>query len=219
MTLGAKINQTKYDFFKWRYELAVPRKLALALGMAALTGLLAQLKIMLPWSPVPITGQTFAVLLAGVLLGKWWGGASLAIYAGLGAAGVPWFQSFGGGAAYLSGPTGGYIFGFILAALFLGYFTDKYVRSRSFLAMLGLMLFADFVLIYGPGLLQLNLWLNLVKGTPASFGHLLMIGAVPFLAGDATKAVAAALIARVVTPKASYGKETDADKWSAWKLP
>ena len=80
----------------------------------------------------------------------------------------------------MAGPTGGYIVGFILAALFLGYFTDKFVRSRSFLAMLGLMLFASFILIYVPGLLQLGLWLNLVKGQPASFGHLLMIGAVPF---------------------------------------
>jgi biotin transport system substrate-specific component len=219
MTLGARINRTKYDFFKWRYELSIPRKLVLALGVALLTGLAAQLKFFLPWSPVPVTGQTFAALLAGVALGTWWGGISLAIYAGLGAAGIPWFQSFGGGLAYLSGPTGGYIIGFILAALFLGYFTDKFVRSRSFIAMLGLMLFADFVLIYGPGLLQLNLWLSLVKGTPVSFGHLLMIGAVPFLAGDALKAVAAAGVARAVTPKAAYARETDAHKWSEWRLP
>jgi biotin transport system substrate-specific component len=219
MTLGARINQTKYDFFKWRYEVSIPKKLALACGMTIVMGLLAQIRVHVPWSPVPFTGQTLGVLLAGVALGAWWGGISMAIYAGLGAAGVPWFQSFGGGLAYLSGPTGGYIIGFILAALFLGYFTDKYVRSRSFLAMLGLMLFADFVLIYGPGLLQLNLWLNLVKGTPVSFSYLLTIGAVPFLAGDATKAVVAALIARGVTPKAAYGKEKDAEKWANWRLP
>jgi biotin transport system substrate-specific component len=219
MTLGTIINQKKYDYFKWRYELTVPRKLALACGVAIMTGLLAQLKVFLPWSPVPITGQTFAALLAGVMLGTWWGGISMAIYAGLGAAGVPWFQGFGGGLAYLSGPTGGYIIGFILAALFLGYFTDKYVRSRSFLAMLGLMLFADFVLIYGPGLLQLNLWLTMVKGTPVSFGQLMIMGAIPFIAGDITKAAAAALIARGVTPKAAYGKEQDAAKWTNWRLP
>lgn len=219
MTLGARINRTKYDIFKWRYELSIPRKLVLAFGMAILTGLLAQLKILLPWSPVPLTGQTFAVLLAGVLLGKWWGGISMTIYAGLGVAGVPWFQDFSGGLAYMSGPTGGYIVGFILAALFLGYFTDKYVRSRSFLAMLGLMLIASFILVYVPGLIQLGLWLNLVKGQPAALSHLLMIGAVPFLAGDATKCVIAALIARAVTPKKAYGKETDGAKWSAWRLP
>jgi biotin transport system substrate-specific component len=209
MTLGARIEQTRLNVFKWRYELSIPRKLGLALGIAALTGLLAQAKFFLPFSPVPFTGQTFAALLAGVMLGAWWGGISMAVYAGLGAAGVPWFQGLSGGAAYLAGPTGGYIIGFILAALFLGYFTDKFVKARRFLPMLGLMLFASIVLIYGPGLLQLNFWLSLVKGEPVSFGHLLMIGAVPFLIGDVIKIVAAALIARAVTPRTAFGKEID----------
>jgi biotin transport system substrate-specific component len=219
MVIAARINQTKYDVFRWRYELSIPKKLALAIVMAGVTGLLAQARVQLPWSPVPITGQTLAVLLAGVLLGRWWGGISLALYAGLGVAGVPWFQSFSGGLAYMAGPTGGYIVGFILAALFLGYFTDKYVRSRSFLAMMGLMLFANFILVYVPGLLQLGLWLNFVKGEPATFGGLLMIGAIPFIAGDITKAVVAALIARSITPKAAYGKEVDGGKWAKWHLP
>jgi biotin transport system substrate-specific component len=141
------------------------------------------------------------------------------MYIGLGAAGVPWFQGFNGGLAYLAGPTGGYIVGFILAALFLGYFTDKYIRARSFTVMLGLMLFASFVLIYGPGLLQLNLWLTNVKGEPATFGQLLTMGAIPFIAGDATKAVIAALMARAITPKKAYGKEADGEKWAGWRLP
>ena len=211
-TVVARLNQNKYDVFKWRYELSIPKKLVLALGMAALTGLLAQLRFHLPWSPVPVTGQTLAVLLAGVLLGKWWGGISLGMYAGLGIAGVPWFAGLNGGLAYLAGPTGGYIVGFILAALFLGYLTDNYIRSRSFLSMLGLMLFANFVLIYVPGLLQLGLWLNLIKGEPTALSSLLMVGAVPFIAGDITKAVAAALIAKVITPKTAYGKEVDQGK-------
>ncbi|OGO29872.1 MAG: BioY protein [Chloroflexi bacterium RBG_16_56_11] len=215
----SRINQSKLEAYRWRYELSVPYKLALCLGMAALTGLLAQAKVPLPWTPVPITGQTFAVLLAGVLLGKWWGGVSMAVYAGLGAAGLPWFQNFSGGLAYMAGPTGGYIIGFIFAALFLGYFTDKYVRSRSFFSMLGLMLAANFILIYVPGLLQLGLWLDMVKGQPATFSGLMMMGAIPFIAGDVTKAVIAALIARGVTPKAAYGREVDADKWSQWRLP
>jgi biotin transport system substrate-specific component len=212
MTLAARIEQTRFNVFQWRYELSLPMKLALAIGMAALTGLLAQVRIQLPWTPVPLTGQTLAVLLAGVALGKWWGGISMAIYAGLGMAGVPWFQGLNGGLAYLAGPTGGYIIGFILAALFLGYFTDKYVKSRRFLSMLGLMLFASLVLIYVPGLLQLGLWLNLVKGEPVTFSGLLMMGALPFIAGDITKIFAAALIARGVTPKTPYGREADRDR-------
>jgi len=79
MTIGIAVEQKKYEFFKWRYELSIPKKLALALGVAVLTGLLAQLKVFLPWSPVPLTGQTLAVLLAGGLLGTWWGGVSMAL--------------------------------------------------------------------------------------------------------------------------------------------
>jgi biotin transport system substrate-specific component len=219
MTIGTRINEAKYNVFKWRYELSIPKKLTLALGIAVLTGLLAQLRFYLPWSPVPLTGQTFGALFAGIALGTWWGGISMALYAGLGAAGVPWFQGWQGGFAYLMGPTGGYIIGFIFAALFLGYFTDKFVRARSFFAMFGLMLFTNFILIYGPGLLQLNLWLTNVKGTPVEFSQLLTMGAIPFIAGDITKAVFAALIARGITPKKAYAKERDADKWTNWRLP
>ncbi len=216
MEIAVRVNRTKYDVFRWRYELTIPKKLVLALGMAALTGLLAQVRFPLPWSPVPITAQTFAVLLAGVLLGKWWGGARLAIFAGLGAAGVPWFSGWASG----MGATGGYIIGFILAALFLGYFTDKYIRSRSFLSMLGLMLFANFILIYIPGLIWLGLWLNVVAGTPAaSFTVLLGMGLLPFIPGDITKAVLAAAIARGVTPKLAYNGEVDKDKWANWHIP
>ena len=219
MEIAARINRTKYDVFRWRYELSIPKKLVLALGMACLTGLVAQIRIVLPWSPVPVTGQTFAVLLAGVLVGRWWGGISLAIYASLGAAGVPWFAGWGSGLGYLAGPTGGYIIGFILAALFLGHFTDTYIRSRSFLSMLALMLLANFILIYVPGLLQLGLWLNLVKGEPAAFTTLLSLGALPFIAGDITKAIMAAAIARGVTPKSAYNGEVDRNKWAHWRLP
>lgn len=216
MGVVAGINRTKYDVFRWRYELSIAKKLTLALGMAALTGLLAQVRFLLPWSPVPITGQTLAVLLAGVLLGRWWGGASVAIYAVLGVVGVPWFSGWASG----FGATAGYIFGFILAALFVGHFTDKYIRSRSFLSMLVLMLLANFILIYVPGLIWLGLWLSMVAGKPAaSFGALLGMGALPFIAGDITKAALAAAIARGVTPKLAYNGEVDKDKWANWRIP
>ena len=191
----------RYNAYRWRCELSLTKKIALAVGMACVVGLAAQVRIPLPWTPVPINGQTMAVLLAGVLLGRWWGGISLMIYAGLGAAGLPWFTGWAGGVGVLAGPTGGYIIGFILAALFLGHFTDKYIRARSFLSMLGLMLFANFVLIYIPGLLQLHLWLSLVKGEAVGFYQVLVMGLFPFIAGDVAKAAAAAAIARGVTPK------------------
>ncbi len=215
MEIAATIGRAKYDVFRWRYELSIPKKLALALGVAGLVGLLAQVRFAIPWSPVPITGQTFAVLLAGVFMGRRWGGVSMAIFAGLGFAGVPWFSGWASGI----GATGGYIIGFILAALFLGYFTDKYIRSRSFLSMLGLMLFANFILIYVPGLIWLGLWLNIAAGQSVTFIALLGMGAIPFIIGDIIKAGAAALIARGVTPKSAYNGEVDKGKWANWRLP
>lgn len=200
MEIVAVINRTKYDIFRWRYQLSIPWKLVLALGIAGLTGLLAQVRLPIPWSPVPVTGQTFAVLLAGVLLGRWWGGVSITIYAGLGFAGLPWFSGWASGL----GATGGYIIGFILAALFLGYFTDKYIRARGFLSMLGLMLLANFVLIYIPGLIWLGLWLNTVSGTPATVATVVTMGAIPFIAGDIIKAILAAATAKSITPKSAY---------------
>ena len=185
-----------------RGELSTLKKIGLALGMACLVGLLAQVKVPLPWTPVPITGQTFGALLAGVLLGSWWGGVSLGLYAGLGVAGVPWFNGWTAGASHIAGPTGGYIIGFILAALFLGLITDKYVKTRSLPALLILMLAADFVLVFGPGLLQLGLWLTLA-GKGVNTWQLLAMGLTPFIAGDIIKAIAAAGAAWALSSKRS----------------
>jgi biotin transport system substrate-specific component len=214
MELVAGINRVKYDYFRWRYELSIPWKLVLALTVAGAIGLLAQVRFPLPWSPVPITGQTFGVLLAGVLLGRWWGGISMAMYGGLGIAGLPLFAGWSSGL----GATGGYIIGFVLAALFLGHFTDKYIRARSFTSMLGLMLVANFVFIYVPGLVWLGLWLNATVGVEG-IGAVLAIGAAPFVVGDITKAVLAALAARGMTPKKAYNGEADQGKWASWRLP
>lgn len=213
MEIVTAINRTKYGIFRWRYELAIPKKIALALGMACLVGILAQVRFYIPWSPVPITGQTFAVLLAGVVMGRWWGGISVAVYAAIGAAGVPWFAPqagmsvfSAGGIGHLTGATGGYIAGFIVAALFLGYFTDKYVRARSFFSMLGLMLFASLILIYLPGLIWLGVWLDFISSTPTTASAVIAMGAAPFIVGDIIKVVAAAAIARAITPKTDYSR-------------
>ena len=199
-----KYKNARYNFFRWRYELDVVYKISLALSFALLTGLLAQLRFYLPGTPVPVTGQVFGVILAGLLLGKW-GGVSQCMYVGIGAVGVPWFAGFNGGIAYMMGPTGGYIIGFIIAAFFIGYVVDRYVRSRSFLGMLSIMLFATFVLIYIPGLIQLYLW----TGATIGLGELLMMSVIPFVAADLIKAVIAATIATSITPKRAYGREVD----------
>lgn len=197
-----KYKAMRYNFFRWRYELNVFYKLSLALTFACLTGLLAQLGV--PWAPVPLTGQVFGVLLAGVILGTW-GGVSQLMYLGIGAAGVPWFAKFGSGLAYIAGPTGGYLIGFVISAFFIGYMVDRYIHSRRFSTMLGLMLFSTFALIYVPGLIQLYIW----KGASVGVWDLLAIGVVPFIIADIIKAVIAAGIASSITPKSAYGKEID----------
>ena len=201
MNALASYRVARKQAWQWRSELSWVKKLGLSLGMACLIGLLAQARIPLPWTPVPITGQTFGVLLAAVILGQGWSGVSIALYIGLGVAGIPWFNGFTGGLQALAGPTGGYLIGFMLAAMFLGYFVGKFAKTRNYFALLGLMLFADFILIFGPGLLQLNLWLNLVNHNAANIGQLLTLGLLPFIIGDIIKVIAAAAAGWALLPK------------------
>jgi len=196
LSLAATVESYRYRAFAWRSSLSLSRKLALALAGAGVIGLAAQVKFYLPWTPVPVTGQTMAVLLTAVLLGRNWGGISAALYAALGAAGLPWFAGLSGGIGCLAGPTGGYIAGFVLAAFFVGYVSDRFVRARSWYGLLGLMLFANFALIHGPGLL----WLATVTGV-TDIARLLWMGTIPFIPGDVIKAIAAAALAFACTPR------------------
>jgi biotin transport system substrate-specific component len=193
----------RYSLYKWRSETSFINKVILAFFMACVTGIMAQLIIPLPWTPVPVTAQTFAVLMAGVLLGRWWGGISQIIYLVAGLLGLNWFAGLNGGYTVLFGATGGYLVGFILVALFLGYFSDRYVGARKLRPMLGLMLFANFALIYLPGLLGLGLWMYLVKGSYPTIFTLLSMGLLPFLLGDLVKIGGAAALTKMVTPKTS----------------
>ena len=199
-----RYKDARLNLFKWRYELNFVYKLILALSFACLTGLLAQLRFYIPGTPVPVTGQVFGVILAGVLMGTW-GGISQLMYIGIGAAGVPWFAGLNGGIGYIAGPTGGYLVGFILAAFFIGFIVDRYLKSRKFFSMMLLMFFSTFVLIYIPGLIYLYIY----TGTIFGFTELLTMCVLPFIAADFVKAVIAAGIATGITPKRSYAKEVD----------
>jgi len=197
-----KFESMKYNFFKWRFESTFANKVVLAFGFACLTGLLAQIRFYLPYTPVPVTGQVFAVLLSGVILGKWYGGLSQGLYAGIGAAGLPWFNGLKGGMDVLSGVTGGYIIGFIAAALVIGWFTDRYVRCRSFIALFSIMLLG-IALIYLFGVFQLSLVLGV------NIQRAIELGALPFIGVDVYKALIAATIAAAVAPRTAYGNEID----------
>lgn len=203
-----KYKYARYAFFKWRYHLEIYNKVILAISFACITALLAQVRFYLPWSPVPLTGQTFAILLSAVVLGKWWGGVSQSIYLGVGLAGVPWFAGMNGGIAYLAGPTGGYLIGFVLAAFFLGYCVDTYVRSRKYWTMFALMILANFGIVFGFGLLQLYGWLSFT-GASVDIWSLMLMGLIPFLIGDTIKIGIAAGIASSLMPKQAFGNEVD----------
>jgi len=201
--------QTRYTMFKWRINTSLANKLIIAFFLACITGIMAQIIIPLPWTPVPITAQTFAVLMSGIVLGRWWGGISQAMYLVVGLAGVPWFAGFTAGYNILLGANGGYLIGFILAAIFLGYFSDHYVNSRNFKPMLALMLLANFAIIYIPGLLGLGLWLYLVKGSYPTLLSLISLGLLPFLIGDLVKIGGAAAFTKAITPKKPFNEEVD----------
>jgi len=199
-----KLSGLIYNFFKWRYEINIFYKITLALGFACLTGIFAQVRFHIPGTPVPITGQVFCVLLAGVILGKW-GGISQSLYIGAGLLGVPWFTGFNSGFIYLFGPTGGYLIGFILSAFFIGFIVDRYLKARNFSFMLLIMLFSIFILIYIPGLTMFYFW----TGTSIQISELLILCVFPFLIADFIKALSVAFFATVIMPKRSYGQEVD----------
>jgi biotin transport system substrate-specific component len=153
----------------------------LVAGAAAFIGLLAQISIPLSFTPVPITGQTLGVLLAGTALGWWRAGAALVLYAVAGVAGVPWFAGHSSGYASASF---GYVVGFVAAAVLCGYLAGR-GADRSVLRSLPAMIAAE-VVIYAFGLTWLAIDLHL--GASATIAA----GLTPFLAGDAIKAAIAA---------------------------
>lgn len=209
MEIARSIDSWKYYrllYFKWRYELTTAKKFLLTLAMAAITGIAAQVRIPLGFTPVPITGQVFAVLLAGVVLGKWYGGLSQVLYLAIGMAGFRWFAGATGGLPI--GPTGGYLIGFIPAALLVGWFTDRYIAARKFLPQVGIMMVAV-AIIYLFGTVQFALVMR------TGFGDTLAMAVLPFILVDLVKAIAAAGLTTSFLPRAAYNGEVDRNRFTA----
>jgi len=168
--------------------------LALAVVGALIIGAAAQVVIPLPGTPVPITGQTFGVLLVGAALGARRSVASLGLYLALGLAGAPLFKSGGSGieqfavsgadGALALAPTGGYLIGMLFAAWIVGRLADL-GWDRSVVGTVGAMLIGNLI-IYGFGVSWLAAALQI--GT----GEAISKGATPFLIGDAIKIALAA---------------------------
>jgi biotin transport system substrate-specific component len=161
--------------------------LADALLVLAGTGLVAAAaQVSIPFEPVPLTGQTFAVLLVGSSLGAIRGAASLTLYLWLGVAGAPIYADGRHGWAILTGATGGYIVGFVLAAAMTGYLAQR-GWDRRFSSAVGAMLTGN-VIIYAVGLP----WLAAVLDT--NFEQTLESGFYKFVPGDLLKLYLAAAL-------------------------
>lgn len=159
---------------------------AAVVGGAALIAASAQVAIPLPFTPVPITGQTFSILLVGAALGTLRGGSSSLLYVLAGSLGAPVFADGSGGLAALTGPTGGYLLAFPLAAALTGRLAERR-WDRRFSSALGAMLCGN-VVVYLIGLP----WLAASLGT--SLERTLELGLYPFVPGDVLKLYLAAAL-------------------------
>ncbi len=158
----------------------------LVIGFALLTALAAQIVIPLPFTPVPITGQTFSVLLAGAALGSTMGSASMLLYVGLGAAGLPFYADGSSGWEVVRGVTGGYLVGFIVAAWLVGALAER-LQDRAVLTAIPAFLLGS-VIIHLLGVPWLAHVLDVGWMEAASLGSL------PFIPGDLIKVAAAGLL-------------------------
>lgn len=166
----------------------IARDIALIVAGSLVVALFAQIKIPLGFTPVPITGQTFAVLLVGAMLGGWRGGLALALYA-LEGAFLPFFAGGASGWFWLL-PSGGYIVGFIPAAALVGWLCQWGWNRRPWI--LAAMLLGNAVL-YVPGLIQLNLFLPANVAEAWGCANVWQCGLLPFIAGDLAKLIVASL--------------------------
>lgn len=142
---------------------------------------------------IPFTMQTFAVVAVAGLLGPWRGLAAMVVYLLLGVVGVPVFAGFRSGAGVLLSATGGYILGFVFAALITGLLTWKF--GRSVLSLVGSMV-AGLAVCYLFG----TLWFCYVYATGYGFGAALMMCVVPYLLPEVVKIALAVLVVRRVGP-------------------
>ncbi|GBC83908.1 Biotin transporter BioY [bacterium HR11] len=156
----------------------------LVLGGSLFTALMAQVAIPLPFTPVPITGQTLAVLLVGAVLGARRGALSMMAYLAEGLAGLPVFAGGTAGVGRLLGPTGGYLIGFVFAAYVVGRLADRGWDRRPATTALAMLVGNGVIYVFGLP------WLAQFVG-PA---HVFSMGLVPFIPGDLLKVLLAAAL-------------------------
>ncbi|CAN5844797.1 biotin transporter BioY [soil metagenome] len=159
----------------------VIRDVALVAAVAAFTGAAAQFAVPLPFTPVPLSLQTFTVLLSAAALGPWRAGAAMGLYLVAGVAGVQWFSEQRTGFAF---PSFGYIIGFVLAALIVGTLARRGADRRAGSAVVTMVI--GNLAIYAVGVPYLALAIGV------SLPEAVALGALPFVIGDGLKIVLAA---------------------------
>ncbi len=156
------------------------RHLTKAALCAASTAALAWVAFPVPFSTVPVSGQTIGVMTAGILLPPRWAALSMVVYLGLGIVGLPVFAGGGAGLGVLAGPTGGYIWAFVPSASFVSWGLRRpWAQGRG--AAAAVLVFGGVVLVYVPGVLQM------ISYTGLTWAQGFAAGALPFLVGDALK--------------------------------
>jgi|UniRef100_A0A7V1EIV6 biotin transport system substrate-specific component len=182
------LNNGRVIYFRWLKELSLIKKIWLSLLFALITGIFAQIRIPLGFTPVPLTGQVFVVLLSGVLLGGFCAGMSMIFYITLGALGIPWFAGFRAGIN--PGPTLGYLLGFIPAAIFVGLFAHRHKRLfyQIMIMLIGLLL----IYLFGA--------LNFAFLLKTDFLTTIKLAVLPFIPFDIIKAILAGFLSRAIIP-------------------
>ncbi|MBI5822957.1 MAG: biotin transporter BioY [Chloroflexi bacterium] len=158
------------------------RNLALIFAGSLLVAAFAQIEI--PTQPVPITGQTFAVLLVGALLGSKRGAAAMVAYIAQGALGLPFFAGGASGMGILSGATAGYLLGFVGAAYAVGWLAERGLERSVRTSILPFLVGTVIIYVFGVA------WLSILL---MSFSKAIQFGLLPFLVGDLIKLIAAAI--------------------------
>jgi len=164
--------------------LDVVRQVGLVIGFSLLTALAAQ--VVIPVGPIPITGQTFAVLLTGALLGSRLGAMAMIAYLIEGASGLPFFQSGHGGLLYLMGPTGGYLIAFPAAAYITGAFAEHGWDRRFLTAAAAMAIGSAIVMLSGWA------WFSVIMRTSPMLT--LYATVIKFIPGDILKITLAAAV-------------------------
>ena len=188
MQITSKNNNVMIDAFGSTTDMAmiprIVREIGLVIAGSILIALAAQFYFPLPFSPVPITGQTFAVLLLAALYGHNRGGLTVLTYLILGIAGRPVFASGTFGIATILGPTGGYLIGFLPAAYVVGFLSKCGWDRKAWSTAISMIIGNIIIYLFGIS------WLSQFVG----WDNVLQTGFLPFLIGDAAKIALATVL-------------------------